>query len=99
MGQRRFPPLTPDEVEAILRARGFEKKRQEGSYAQWERAADGRRLRSIVTVDVSRAECREDLMKSMIRQSNLTRDQFYSATKRTARKANVGFCATLEAGA
>ena len=99
MGQRRFPPLTPDEVEAILRACGFEKKRQEGSHAQWERAADGRRLRSIVTVDVPRAEVREDLMKSMIRQSNLTREEFYSATKRTARKASVGFSARLELGA
>jgi|ERR1035441_1216266 predicted RNA binding protein YcfA (HicA-like mRNA interferase family) len=99
MGQGRFPPLTPGEVEAILRARGFEKKRQEGSHAQWARAADGRRLRSIVTVDVSRAEFREDLMKSMIRQSNPTREEFYSATKRTARKASVGFSAKLEAGA
>jgi hypothetical protein len=52
-----------------------------------------------VTVDVSRAEFREDLMKSMIRQSNPTREEFYSATKRTARKASVGFSAKLEAGA
>jgi predicted RNA binding protein YcfA (HicA-like mRNA interferase family) len=99
MGQRRFPPLTPDEVQAILRARGFEKKRQDGSHAQWERLPDGRRTRSIVTVDVSRSEFCEDLMKSMIRQSNLTREEFYSATKRTARKANVGFSETLEVGA
>jgi predicted RNA binding protein YcfA (HicA-like mRNA interferase family) len=95
MGQRRFPPLTPDEVQAILRARGFEKKRQDGSHAQWERAAVGRRLRSVVTVDVSRSEFREELMKSMIRQSNLTREEFYSATKRTARKAGVPFSATV----
>jgi|SRR5208283_3751929 len=99
MGQRRFPLLTPDEVVAVLRARGFDKKRQDGSHAQWERAADGRRLRSIVTVDVSKAEFREELMKSMIRQSNLTREEFYSATKRTAKKANVVFCSTLAVGA
>jgi len=97
MGQRRFPPLTPGEVEAILRARGFEKKRQDGSHAQWERAADAQRLRSVVTVDVSRSEFREELMKSMIRQSNPTREEFYSATKRPALKAGVPFRATVEA--
>ena len=97
MGQRRFPPLTPDEVQAILRARGFQKKRQDGSHAQWERLADGKHPRSIVTVDIGRPEFREDLIKSMIRQSNLTREEFYSSTKRTAKKANVAFCVTLDA--
>jgi hypothetical protein len=47
--------------------------------------------RSIVTVDMAYSEFDDDLIKSMIRQSNRSREMFYGATKRTARKASVQF--------
>lgn len=53
MGQRSYPPLKPREVLAILRSLGFSFKRQDGSHAQYERAADGTRRRSVVTVDMA----------------------------------------------
>jgi len=91
MGKRSTPPLTPAEVVAILKSWDFIKKGQEGSHAQWERTADGKRPRSVVTVDMHYKDFDADLMRNMIRQSNLTRDEFYGATKRTARKASVPF--------
>ena len=89
MGKRRFPPLTPAEVRAILVALRFSEKNQEGDHVQYERLADGRRQRAIVTVDTGVRDFDEYLVKSMIRQSGFTRDEFYGATKRTARRADV----------
>ncbi len=89
MGQRKYPPLTPSEVVAILVALGFRFDRKEGSHAQYERLADAKRQRSIVTVDMAEKDFADFLMKNMIASSGFTRDQFYGATKGSARKANV----------
>lgn len=86
MGRRRYPPLTPSEVVAIVEALGFTRKRQTGSHAHYERAADGKRPRSIVTVDMSVSSFWEELIKSMIRQSNFSREEFYGATEKTKKK-------------
>lgn len=85
----RYPSLTPSEVESILQALGFHFKRQDGSHAQWERLAEGLRQRAIVTVDRAEKEFLDYLMKSMIRQSGFTREQFYGATKKTAKKIGI----------
>src|SRR5690348_4860598 len=89
MGQRKYPPLTPHEVVAILSAHRFSKKHQVGTHAQYECPKSEDRPRSVVTVDMGHREFDDDLMKSMIRQSNLTREEFYGATRRTAHKAAV----------
>jgi predicted RNA binding protein YcfA (HicA-like mRNA interferase family) len=86
MGKRRYPPLTPTEVVAIVTELKFSFKRQDGSHRQYERAADSDRPRSVVTVDMSVASFAEYLIKSMIRQSNHTREEFYGATDRTGKK-------------
>jgi predicted RNA binding protein YcfA (HicA-like mRNA interferase family) len=91
MGQRRYPPLTPSEVVAILKALGFSKKHQEGAHAQYECAKTSEHARSVVTVDIAYREFDDMLMQSMIRQSNRSREMFYGATKRTAKKASVPF--------
>src|ERR1017187_1257065 len=91
MGQKKYPPLKRAEVEAILGALGFTAKYQEGSHCQYEREADGKRHRSVVTVDKAEREFGEFLLRSMVRQSNFSRDEFYGATKRTAVKAAVRF--------
>jgi predicted RNA binding protein YcfA (HicA-like mRNA interferase family) len=89
MGQRKYPPLTTAEVREILTVRNFVQVRQVGSHEQWERQADGVRLRAIVTVDCAISPYGDKLLKSMIRQSGLTRDEFYSATKTCARKCGI----------
>jgi len=91
MGKRKYPPLTPSEVTAILTALGFVRSRQDGSHAHYEHAAAGEYPRSVVTVDMAYPEFDDSLIKSMVLQSNRSREIFYGATKRTARKASVQF--------
>jgi predicted RNA binding protein YcfA (HicA-like mRNA interferase family) len=89
LGQRKYRPLTPGEVVDILTALGFHFDRKEGSHAQYERAKDGVRPRSIVTVDTAEKQFDDFLIKSMIRQSSFSRDEFYRAIKSSARKAGL----------
>jgi predicted RNA binding protein YcfA (HicA-like mRNA interferase family) len=75
----KYPPLTPAEVEKILERAGFTLKRTSGSHNQWEGTVKG--MRRLVTVDqLSRSSetFGKKLMKSMIRQSGMTNDEFYS---------------------
>lgn len=75
----KYPPLTPTEVEKILERAGFILKRTSGSHNQWEGIVKGKRR--LVTVDkLSRSSetFGKRLMKSMIRQSGMTKDEFYS---------------------
>jgi predicted RNA binding protein YcfA (HicA-like mRNA interferase family) len=75
---KKLPLLKPREVEANLKSLGFIHARTDGSHKQYVRAADGVRARTIVTVDVGKAQFSAPLMKSMIRQSLLSQDEFCS---------------------
>ena len=89
MGQRKYPPLTPSEVKSIVISLGFKYRRTQGDHAHYEREATGKYPRSIVTVDEHYPQFDDDLIKKMIGQSKHSRDEFYGATKSTARKASV----------
>jgi hypothetical protein len=89
MGRRKYPPLTPSETVAILTALGFHHKKTVGSHAHYERLPKGRFPRAVVTVDTHYKEFDDDLIKNMIDQSRHTREEFYGATKSTAKKAGV----------
>ena len=78
--------MTPSEVVSIVTALGFKSDRQCGSHANYEFIGLGNERRRVVTVDLNVREFDEDLIKSMIRQSGRTREEFYGATKRTAKK-------------
>jgi predicted RNA binding protein YcfA (HicA-like mRNA interferase family) len=86
---QKFPPLSPREVIEILVAHGFYLKHFVGSHAQYESVRGGKSYK--VTVKTNIDEFNDFLMKSMIRQSGLTREDFYSATKSTAKKINTGY--------
>lgn len=86
MGRRKYPPLTPNEVVSILQSLGFNLKRKTGSHFHYERPADSEKPRALVTVDMSVSEFWEELIKNMIRQSRFSREEFYRATKKTAKK-------------
>jgi predicted RNA binding protein YcfA (HicA-like mRNA interferase family) len=86
MGRQRYPPLTPSEVVAILIALKFTLKRQVGSHCIYELPGSSARLRSVVTVDMNESDFDKFLIKSMIRQSNHSREEFYGATERTRKK-------------
>ena len=84
MGKRKYPPLKQSEMVAILLALGFVKDRN-GKHPCYERPADGKHSRRVVPVD-DYGEFDETLIKSMISQSGFTREEFYGATRSTAKK-------------
>lgn len=86
MGKRKYPPLDRAEVLSILAALGFAFKRQRGSHAHYERPSNPGHERAVVTVDVAISEFDEWLIKKMISQSKFSREQFYGATPKTAKK-------------
>jgi len=85
MGRNRYPQLTTREVQDILKARGFVLLRTSGSHEHW--GAIIKDERRIVTVDLH-GDFGRDIIKSMIRQSGLTREEFYCSTKKTAKRLN-----------
>jgi predicted RNA binding protein YcfA (HicA-like mRNA interferase family) len=87
MGNRKYPPLKHSEMIAILVGLGFEKDRH-GDHDCYERDPDAVRGRAVVPVD-DYDEFDETLIKRMIPQTGFNRDQFYGASKVTARKAGV----------
>lgn len=90
---KKYPPLTPRDVLEILKANGFVYKDTVGSHEHYEGFING--LRRKVTVDLAIDDFGKDLMQSMIRQSGLSRDDFYCSTKHTARKINRNIRADL----
>ena len=83
---KKYPPLTPKEVINILNKRGFKFVGQEGSHRQYDGIIKERKRK--VTVDMAEKDFDNFLMQNMIRQSGLTRDEFYCSTKTTAQKIN-----------
>ncbi len=79
---KKYPPLTPREVVQVLNELGFVLDRQKGAHAQYKHPVK----KTLVTVDMGVSEFRDTLMKSMIDQSGFSREDFYRATKRTAKK-------------
>lgn len=91
MSPRRYPPITAQEARLILRANDFSKVGQRGSHEQWEGQVGGKRR--LVTVDENAAPFSDFILKSMIKQSGLSREKFYGSTKATAKK--IGLRAAL----
>ena len=79
----KFHPLTTAQVEKILTNAGFVFKRSRGSHFYWEGYIKGKRR--IVTVDKLKSgdvySPRGERLKCMIRQSGMTKKEFYSYLK------------------
>jgi hypothetical protein len=87
MGKRKYPPLKHSEMVAIFVALHFHLVRV-GKHSNYERDADAIRSRKVVPID-DYDVFDETLIASMISQSGFTRDEFYAATKGTAKKVNI----------
>lgn len=77
----KYPPLDRSQVESVLHNLKFTKKRHKsGSHAQWEGFVKGQRR--IVTVDHLSGKKKEKygskLLSKMIKQSGLSKKEFYS---------------------
>jgi len=84
---RRYPPLTPEEVIAILLARGFLLDRTTGSHAQYGGTIHGQFRR--VTVDLHYRDLDERMIKRLILQSGLSREEFYGSVRESAQKIGL----------
>jgi predicted RNA binding protein YcfA (HicA-like mRNA interferase family) len=87
MGKRKYPPIKQSEMVAIFLALGFRLVRA-GKHPCYERNADAVRSRKVVPVD-DYEEFEETFIKSLISQSGFSREEFYGATKATAKKLNI----------
>lgn len=76
---KHYPPLDRDQVESILKKLNFTEKRQKHtSHAQWEGYI--KEIRRIVTVDHLKSKKEKygpALLKKMIEQSGLSKEEFY----------------------
>lgn len=87
MGNRKYPPLKPKEIEDILYARGFEYKKSEGDHKFYVREVHGKK--KIVQIDWKIDVYNPRWIKVILKQSGLTREQFYCSTKTTAKKIGL----------
>jgi predicted RNA binding protein YcfA (HicA-like mRNA interferase family) len=83
---KKYPPLTPREVIEILTFRGFVLDRTSGDHRNYVR--ETRQGEKTVTVDMGIDVFDDELIKSMIRQSGLSYEDFYCSTTTTAKKIN-----------
>ena len=86
---KRYPPLLRREIIQIVRARGFVHDRTRGGHSQYKGLV--RNKPRLVTIDTQANTYAKDLLKSIIRQSGLTREEFYCSTKKTAKKIGKKF--------
>lgn len=86
---KKYPPLETREVVAILRELGFQPSHSEGGHDFYKGSHSGKNWK--VTVDPKASPFGDFLLKSMISQAGVSRDQFYGATKNTASKAGLRF--------
>jgi predicted RNA binding protein YcfA (HicA-like mRNA interferase family) len=93
MGQRRYPPLTPKEIIAILIARGFTFHHSEGDHEYYYCEVRGEKR--VMQVDTGNPLYTNYWLKQTIKETGMTRRQFYCSTKRTAKKINKN-CASAE---
>lgn len=84
---RKYPPLTAREVVAILRSLGFGYSHSEGGHDFYKGCHSERNWK--VTVDAKESPFDEFLLKSMMKQAGVSREQFYGATSNTASKIDL----------
>ena len=80
---RAWPPLKRREVRAILKECGFVVVDSKGSHEKWRTTIKGQE-RNVIVDDYD--EFDGDVLRSIVNQSGLTREEFYGATKKTSKK-------------
>ena len=86
---RGLPPLTPGEIVLILLARAFSFSRSTASSHDIYTGTWNHQKR-IVVVDMGITIYNDaDMIKLVIRQSGMSREEFYGATPKTAKKIGL----------
>jgi len=84
MTARKYLPLSPLEVERILKDLGFERKRTRGDHSQWEGMTHGKRR--VCTVQLIHGTFSVGRMKTMIENLGLTPDKFYQVNPKISKR-------------
>ena len=87
MGSKKYLPLTPDELRRVLRAFGFVRKRTRGDHEQWGGTINEKRR--VITVQLISGEYSIDRMKTIIRNMDITSDEFYGRDESIAKRHSV----------
>jgi predicted RNA binding protein YcfA (HicA-like mRNA interferase family) len=93
MGRIKYPPLNPNEIVAILNARGFSFYKSSGDHNFYIHSVKGKKR--VVQVDMGCPSYVDHWLKTAIKETGMTREQFYCSTKGTAKKINLK-CAAKE---
>ena len=86
MSQRRYPVLSVEEVEAILLARHFVLDHTKGDHRYYSLNVRGKEC--IAQVDTGCSNYSHSLIKLLLNETMLSREEFYCSTKTTAKKIN-----------
>lgn len=89
MGKRGLPPLKIKDIVAILLAAGFEFVEEAAKHDKYEGMINGQRR--VVMVSRSVTEVSDWLLKAIIEQSGLSKNEFYGLTASTAAKFQCTF--------
>lgn len=84
MGSKKYLPFTPDELRRVLKAFGFVRKRTRGDHEQWEGMTNEKRR--VITVQLIDGEYSIDRMKTIIRNMDITADEFYGRDASIAKR-------------
>lgn len=87
MGQRKYPPLTPEEIVAILIARGFILHHTKGDHRYYGHVVKGKKR--VLQVDMGNPAYSDNWLKLVITESGMSREAFYCSTKSAAKKINL----------
>lgn len=87
MGNRRYPPLTPSEIIQILEIRGFVLDSKRGDHRYYIKVVDEKKFRP--QVDMGCPSYNSELIKLLLSETGLSREEFYGSTKSTAKKINI----------
>ncbi len=87
MGQDKFPPLSPDEIIELLKARGFTLHHTKGDHEFYYCEVQGKKR--VMQVDTGNPLYTGYWLKQTIKETGMTREQFYCSTKKTAKKINM----------
>lgn len=93
MGQRKYPPLTPQEIISILIARGFVLHHTKGDHRYYVHTVKGKKR--IMQIDMGNPAYSDRWLKLVIDETGMTREDFYKSTTSTAKKINLK-CASDE---
>ncbi len=88
---KKYPSLKPIEVIQCLKALGFQHTKDDGDHKYFEKGG------AIVQVDMGEKQgFATPGMQIIIRNSGLSRDIFYRATKKTAKKIGMSLLSEEE---